>query len=170
MGACQSTPVNDRDYFTNVAGIIVISEIVTEQQTMYELNYMGYLFQFVRRSNGSTSLRNMRNNERCTMETLKQYEDTIKYVAQHNEYPVVNVQVWHSDHGRQREVRFHFNADQYGFSKLTQILRQHHIKYSELTRRNYIAALMDVVDVEKLKKVLTGSEYQWIDFTTPRDT
>ncbi len=173
MGACQSAPLSDKDTFT-AAGIIVMREDVSEKQTMYELNYMGYAFQFVRRADGSSSLRNMRNNERCSMETAKNYVDTIHYVAQHNDYPVINIQVWHSDHGLQRTVHFHFNADNYGLTKLCQILKKHLIKHSELnyhsriTQRKYIAALVTVPEVENLKKVLCDSEYQWIDFTTPR--
>jgi hypothetical protein len=172
MGTCQSVPLSDKDVFTQ-AGIIITREESSEKQTMYELNYMGYVFQFMRRTDGSTSLRNMRNNERCTMETVKQYVDTIHYVAQHNEYPVINIQVWHSDHGLQRTVHFHFNADNYGLAKLCLTLKQHLIKHSEmthhskLTNRPYIAALMSVSEVEKLKKVLCSSEYHWIDFTTP---
>jgi hypothetical protein len=173
MGTCQSVPLSDKDAFAH-AGIVITREENSEKQTMYELNYMGHVFQFVRRANGSTSLRNMRNNERCSMETVKNYVDTIQYVAQHNDYPVVNIQVWHSDIAEQRTVHFHFNEDNYGLAKLCQTLKKHMIKHSEMnykskiTQRPYMAAHMTVSEVEKLKHVLTGSEYQWIDFTVPR--
>ena len=167
MGACQSAPITTDDRFTQ-AGIIIVKKDVSEKQTSYELNYNGHSFQYIERSDGSSSLRNMRNYERCVMENAKQYVDTIKYVADHNDYPVVNIQVWHSDHGLQREVRFHFNADKYGYVKLIQTLKLHHVRHSEMTPKRYIAALINVPELERLKLVLKGTDYQWIDFTTPR--
>jgi len=167
MGACQSAQLSARDRFTQ-AGIVIVNETVSEKQTIFELNYNGHVFQYTERADGSSSLRNIRNNERCVMENAKQYADTILYVAEHNDYPVVNIQVWHSDHGQQREVRFHFNADNYGFVKLTQTLKLHHIRHSEITRKRYIAALVSVPDIEKLKTVLKSAEYQWIDFTSAK--
>lgn len=167
MGACQSAPVSTKDLFAQ-AGIVIVKTDVSEKQITYELNYNGHPFQYAERSNGSSYLRNMRNNERCIMENVKQYIDTIHYVHAHNDYPVINIQVWHSNDELKREVRFHFNADHYGYAKLTQMLKLHHIQHSEITRKHYIAALVSAADLEKLKTVLKTSEYQWIDFTATK--
>ncbi len=161
MGACQSTPVSTRDLFLQ-AEIVIVKTDISEKQTTYELIYNGHPFQYVERVNGSSFLRNIRNNERCVMENVKQYITTILYVAEHNDYPVVNIQVWHAEG---REVRFHFNSDNYGYLKLLQILKQHHITHSDMTRKRFISARMTVEDVAKLKTILKEPTYQWIDFT-----
>jgi len=167
MGSCQSAPLTTHDRFIQ-AGIIIVKTDVSEKQTSYDLNCNGHAFQYIERTNGSSYLRNMRNNERCVMENIKQYISTMLYVAEHNNYPLINIQVWHSDHGLQREVRFHFNADNYGYAKLIQTLKLQHVRHSEMTSKRYIAALINVPELEKLKIVLKGAEYQWIDFTNQR--